>query len=101
MSAAMTIASALAAAQAAIGRIEARVLLREVLQQNDAWLLAHGDVALTATQMQQMTAQVARRVAGVPRQFHRGAPHRLGKHVVAEGAKVTVPKRFEIDDRRV
>ena len=49
MSAAMTIASALAAAQAAIGRIEARVLLREVLQQNDAWLLAHGDVALTAT----------------------------------------------------
>lgn len=66
MSAAMTIASALAAAQAAIGRIEARVLLREVLQQNDAWLLAHGDVALTATQMQQLTAQVARRVAGVP-----------------------------------
>ena len=66
MSAAMTIASALAAAQAAIGRIEARVLLREVLQQNDAWLLARGDVALTATQLQQLTAQVARRVAGVP-----------------------------------
>lgn len=62
----MTIATSLAAAQTAVGRIEARVLLREVLQHDDAWLLAHGDDELTAVQTQLMTALLARRVAGVP-----------------------------------
>lgn len=77
MPGASTISAALAAAQQTIGRIEARVLLREVLQKDDAYLLAHGDDALTAAQAQQYAALVARRVAGEPvayitgrREFH-------------------------------
>lgn len=77
MPAAPTIREALDAAQQATDRIEARVLLREVLQQPDAWLLAHGDDTLTAGQAQQYVALVVRRVAGEPvayitgrREFH-------------------------------
>jgi release factor glutamine methyltransferase len=77
MPGAPTLSAALAAAQQAIGRIEARVLLREVSGQSDAYLLAHGDDALTAAQSQQYAALVARRVAGEPvayitgrREFH-------------------------------
>jgi release factor glutamine methyltransferase len=61
-----TIGAVLAAAQQTLGRMEARVLLRTVLQQTDAYLLAHGDDTLTAAQMQQMAALVARRCAGEP-----------------------------------
>ena len=39
--------------------------------------------------------------AGVSRPFHGGSSHGLGEHVVAEGAQVAVPKRFEVDDRCV
>lgn len=77
MPAAPTIREALDAARQATDRIEARVLLRDVLQQSDAWLLAHGDDALTAAQAQQYVALVVRRVAGEPvayitgrREFH-------------------------------
>lgn len=77
MPGAPTISAALAAAQQATNRIEARVLLREVLKQNDAYLLAHGDDTLTAEQAQQYVALVVRRVAGEPiayitgrREFH-------------------------------
>jgi len=77
MSAAPTIREALDAARQATDRIEARVLLREVLQQSDAWLLAHDDEVLTAAQAQQYVALVVRRVAGEPiayitgrREFH-------------------------------
>jgi release factor glutamine methyltransferase len=77
MPGAPTISAALAAAQQATDRIEARVLLREVLNQSDAYLLAHGDDTLTAEQAQQYVALVVRRVAGEPiayitgrREFH-------------------------------
>lgn len=77
MPGAPTIREALDAAQQATDRIEARVLLREVLKQNDAYLLAHGDDTLTAEQAQQYVALVVRRVAGEPiayitgrREFH-------------------------------
>jgi release factor glutamine methyltransferase len=77
MPAAPTIHDALDAAQQATDRIEARVLLREVLNQNDAYLLAHGDDTLSAEQAQQYVALVVRRVAGEPiayitgsREFH-------------------------------
>ncbi len=77
MPSAPTISAALAAAQQTLGRIEARVLLREVMNQSDAWLLAHGEDALTAEQSQQYAALVARCVAGEPiayitgrREFH-------------------------------
>lgn len=77
MPGAPTIREALDAAQQATDRIEARVLLREVLQQSDAWLLAHGEELLTVAQAQQYVALVVRRVAGEPiayitgrREFH-------------------------------
>lgn len=66
MPAAPTIREALDAARQATDRIEARVLLREVLQQSDAYLLAHGDDPLTAGQAQQYVALLVRRVAGEP-----------------------------------
>lgn len=72
-----TLAASLAAAQSAIGRVDARVLLREVLGQSDAWLIAHGDEALSDAQSRQYAALVARRTAGEPvayitgrREFH-------------------------------
>jgi len=77
MPGAPTIREALDAARQATDRIEARVLLREVLQQSDAYLLAHGDDTLTAAQAQRYVALVVRRVAGEPvayltgrREFH-------------------------------
>lgn len=77
MPGAPTIREALDAAQQVTSRIEARVLLREVLQQSDAWLLTHDDELLTAEQAQQYVALVVRRVAGEPvayitgrREFH-------------------------------
>ena len=72
-----TVAATLAAAQSAIGRVDARVLLREVLAQSDAWLIAHGDEALSDAQSRQFAELVARRTAGEPvayitgrREFH-------------------------------
>ena len=66
MPGAPTIREALDTAQQATSRIEARVLLREVLNQSDAYLLAHDDELLTADQAQQYVGLVVRRVAGEP-----------------------------------
>lgn len=66
MPGAPTIRAALDAAQQATDRIDARALLREVLNQPDAYLLAHGDDTLTAGQAQQYVALVVRRAAGEP-----------------------------------
>jgi release factor glutamine methyltransferase len=72
-----SIAATLAAVQSVIDRIDARALLREVLGRSDAWLIAHGDEALTEAQSRQYAALVARRTAGEPvayilgrREFH-------------------------------
>ncbi|MCW5575811.1 MAG: peptide chain release factor N(5)-glutamine methyltransferase [Burkholderiales bacterium] len=77
MPAAPTIREALDAARQATDRIEARMLLREVLRQPDAYLLAHDDAPLTAAQARQYAGLVARRAAGEPvayitgrREFH-------------------------------
>jgi len=40
-------------------------------------------------------------LAGFGGLAHGLAPHRLGKHVVAEGRYVAINKGFEIDDRRI
>lgn len=77
MPGAPTIREALDAAQQATSRIEARVLLREVLHQSDVHFLAHDDELLTAEQAQQYVGLIVRRVAGEPiayitgrREFH-------------------------------
>jgi len=87
----MTLASSLAVAQAAIGRIEARVLLRTVLRQTDAYLLAHGDDELTAVQQQQMAALVARRVAGEPVAYITGQREFYGREFKVTPA-VLIPR---------
>lgn len=86
-----TIATSLAAAQSAIGRIEARVLLREVLKQSDAYLLAHGDDVLTPAQSQQYAALIARRVAGEPIAYITGRREFYGREFAVTPA-VLIPR---------
>ncbi len=91
MSAAPTIRAALAAAQQATDRIEARVLLREVLQQSDAYLLAHGDDTLTAEQAQRYVELVVRRVAGEPIAHITGRREFFGREFAVSPA-VLIPR---------
>ena len=91
MPVAPTIREALEAAQQATDRIEARVLLREVLNQSDAWLLAHGDDPLTAAQAQQYVALVVRRVAGEPIAYITGRREFHGREFVVSPA-VLIPR---------
>ena len=91
MPVAPTIREALDAAQQATDRIEARVLLREVLNQSDAWLLAHGDDPLTAAQAQQYVALVVRRVAGEPIAYITGRREFHGREFVVSPA-VLIPR---------
>ncbi len=91
MPGAPTIREALDAAQKATSRIEARVLLREVLQQTDAYLLAHDDELLTAEQAQQYVALVVRRVAGEPIAYITGSREFHGREFVVSPA-VLIPR---------
>lgn len=86
-----TIASSLASAHSAIGRSEARVLLRVVLQHDDAWLLAHGDADLSAAQSQQYAALVARRSAGEPMAYITGRREFYGRDFAVSPA-VLIPR---------
>jgi release factor glutamine methyltransferase len=91
MPGAPTIREALDAAQQATSRIEARVLLREVLKQNDAYLLAHGDDTLSAEQAQQYVALVVRRVAGEPVAYITGRREFYGREF-AVNPSVLIPR---------
>lgn len=91
MPGAPTIREALDAAQQATDRIEARVLLREVLNQSDAYLLAHGDDTLTAGQAQQYVALVVRRVAGEPVAYITGRREFHGREFVVNPS-VLIPR---------
>ena len=85
----MRIHDALAQAQAAgLERLDAQRLLQHLLQQGRAWLLAHGDAALSDDQAAAWQALLARRVAGEPlayltgeREFH-GLPLRVSPAVL-------------------
>lgn len=91
MPGAPTIREALDAAQQATSRIEARVLLREVLHQSDAYLLAHDDELLTAGQAQQYVALVVRRVAGEPIAYITGRREFYGREFKVTEA-VLIPR---------
>jgi release factor glutamine methyltransferase len=91
MPGAPTIREALDAAQQATSRIEARVLLREVLKQNDAYLLAHGDDTLSAEQAQQYVELVVRRVAGEPVAYITGRREFYGREF-AVNPSVLIPR---------
>jgi release factor glutamine methyltransferase len=75
----VTIATALSEAQHAIGRLEARVLLRHVLQCDEAWLIAHDDEQLTAAQTAAYGALIARRAAGEPVAYLTGSREFYGR----------------------
>lgn len=73
----LTVAALLEAAQATVGRADARILLRHTLQRDAAWLIAHADDAVVAGTAEEFRALIARRAAGEPvayltgtREFH-------------------------------
>ena len=86
-----TIAASLASAHSAIGRSEARVLLREVLKHDDAYLLAHGDEELSAACAQQYAALVARCIAGEPVAYITGRREFYGRDFAVTPA-VLIPR---------
>ena len=75
---ASTVAELLAQARrAGVDRLDAQLLLGRLLQQPRAWLIAHDDHALDATQAEDFMAQLAERARGIPlayllgeREFH-------------------------------
>ncbi len=87
----MTIAAALAEAQQVIGRLEARVLLRHVLQCDEAWLIAHGDDELTVAQSANYGLLIARRAAGEPVAYLTGHREFYGREFVVTPA-VLIPR---------
>lgn len=91
MPAAPTIREALDTASQATDRVDARVLLRTVLQQSEAWLLAHDDERLTAAQAQQYVALVVRRVAGEPIAYITGRREFYGREFAVSPA-VLIPR---------
>ncbi len=87
----MTIAAVLAEAQAAIGRSEARLLLRHQLRCDDAWLIAHGDESCADSDVQALRARVARRVAGEPVAYITGTREFYGREFAVSPA-VLIPR---------
>lgn len=87
----MNIAAALAEAQQAIGRLEARVLLRHVLRCDEAFLIAHRDDALTATQAADFGRFIARRAAGEPVAYLTGSREFYGREFSVTPA-VLIPR---------
>jgi release factor glutamine methyltransferase len=87
----LTIAAALAEAQQAIGRLEARVLLRHVLRCDEAFLIAHGDHELTVTQSADFGRLIARRAAGEPVTYLTGSREFYGREFAVTPA-VLIPR---------
>lgn len=91
MSPALTLAPLLAEAQAAIGRSEARLLLRQVLGCDEAWLIAHGEAPLSAAQAAQYRGLCARRIAGEPVAYISGSREFYGREFAVNPA-VLIPR---------
>lgn len=87
----MTVAALLAEAQAAIGRGEARLLLRHLLRRDQAWLIAHGDEGCTDADVQAFRKLVARRVGGEPAAYITGSREFHGREF-AVGPAVLIPR---------
>lgn len=87
----MTIAAALAEAQQAIGRLEARVLLRHVLRCDEAFLIAHGDDEMTVAHSAEFGQVIARRAAGEPVAYLTGSREFYGREFMVSPA-VLIPR---------
>lgn len=84
-------AALLEAAQTAVGRIDARVLLRHVLQRDEAWLIAHGEDAVIADSADKFRAIIARRAAGEPVAYLTGTREFYGREFAVTPA-VLIPR---------
>jgi release factor glutamine methyltransferase len=60
------VATLLEAAQATVGRADARILLRHALQRDAAWLIAHAGDTVVAGCAEEFRALISRRAAGEP-----------------------------------
>ena len=91
----MTLAHALAAAaQLGVERLDAQLLLLRVLGRpagDRAWLLAHDDDTLGASQQQQFTVLCGRRAAGEPLAYIAGRKEFFGLDLMVD-ARVLVPR---------
>ncbi|WP_128000461.1 peptide chain release factor N(5)-glutamine methyltransferase [Piscinibacter defluvii] len=87
-----TIAQALAAARRrGVDRLDAQLLLAQLLGCERAWLLAHDDEPLTAGALAQFEARLARRAAGEPLAYLTGTREFHGL-ALAVDARVLVPR---------
>lgn len=86
MTPSLTVAAQLAEAQAAIGRSEARLLLRQVLGCDEAWLIAHGDDLINSAQVAQYRQLCTRRVAGEPIAYITGTREFYGREFAVTSA---------------
>ncbi len=91
MPVAPTIREALAAAQQAAGRSEARMLLRQVLGCEEAWLIAHGEAVLTTAQAEHYRQLCARRARGEPIAYITGSREFYGREF-AVAPYVLIPR---------
>lgn len=91
MAEATSIGALLSEAQAAVGRLEARALLRHQLRRDEAWLIAHGDAACSAEDARAVRAMVARRAGGEPVAYITGAREFFGREF-AVNAAVLIPR---------
>lgn len=86
-----TVAALLAEAQVNIGRSESRLLLRQVLGCDVAWLIAHGEVVPSAAQMAQYRQLCMRRNAGEPVAYITGTREFYGREFMVSPA-VLIPR---------
>lgn len=81
----------MAEAQQAIGRLDARVLLRHVLRCDEAFLIAHGDDDLPQAQAAEFGRLIARRAAGEPVAYLTGSREFYGREFTVTPA-VLIPR---------
>jgi release factor glutamine methyltransferase len=86
-----TVGAALAAARAQLPLAEARLLLGHLLQRPLAWLIAHDDAPLDASQVSAFAALVRRRAEGEPIAYLTGSREFFG-HDFAVGPGVLIPR---------
>ena len=86
-----TVTALLAKAGATLGRSEARLLLRQVLGCDEAWLIAHGDAAPTVAQATRYRGLCARRVDGEPVAYISGTREFYGREFAVSPA-VLIPR---------
>lgn len=91
MTQADTVAALLETAQAAIGRVDARVLMCHALQRDVAWLIAHGEDTVAADIAATCRVLIARRATGEPVAYVTGTREFYGRAFAVTPA-VLIPR---------